>query len=723
MRLVMACGLMALTGLMAPAVAGAAAFNVTGTADGTGACAASNCPSLRSAVLASNAAGGTNTINVPAGNYTLTITPSGADDGTTGDLHITADVTITGAGAGAGGTTITGDGDRIFDISASTVTLSGLAVTGGSQPAGQEGGAIKETGASLTLTNDSFTGNTTSGADGSGGAVFMQSLVDGTLVVTGSSFVSNIASNVGTSGGGFGGAIMFQPNNNGTMTVTNSTFDSNTAQSGTHSQGGFGGGVMFEPGAVGSLTIAGSTFSSNVAAGATVPPTSQGGFGGGMMFQPGAAGSALSITNSTFTGNSAGGPSGFGGGIMYQPGTGSSATLTQVTIAGNSATNSGSAGGLDIEDSPMTIQNSIVSGNTVGSTASNCATSSGGSLALAGHNIELGSTCGFDINANPNLGALANNGGPTQTMALLAGSPAIDAASPTFCPATDQRGVLRPDQPGTACDIGAYEFVSPQPPPPPSPPVNTGRPVVSGTPEPGHKLACSTGAWTGNPTGFVFRWNRGSTAITGANAATYVVQILDEAQQLSCTVTASNAGGSAASTSASVLVALPGTLNCPKPNGRLSGTHLGPLALGLTRKHAEHMLRRRLAHTKGMDDFCLYAGWGIRVEYPSSKLLHRLSARDRHRISDRVVLALSSNPFYTFGGIGPGATLAAAQHKMRLGKKLHLGPNDWYFASGKQANLVLKVRNGIVYELGIADKRLSTGKQGELRLLQGFPSG
>src|SRR4051794_25901395 len=98
--------------------ASAAAFTVSGPGDNTNACTNTTCPSLRSAVLASNAAGGTNTISVPAGQYTLTRTPTGTDDGRSGDLHITSNVTITGAGAKPGGTTITGDGDRIFDISA-----------------------------------------------------------------------------------------------------------------------------------------------------------------------------------------------------------------------------------------------------------------------------------------------------------------------------------------------------------------------------------------------------------------------------------------------------------------------------------------------------------------------------------------------------------------------------------------------------------------------------
>jgi hypothetical protein len=719
-RPALTCALIVIAVLVVPggvAAASAAVFSVTGASDGLGACTGSSCPTLRSAVLAANAAGGTNTINVPAGSYKLTRTPSGPDDGTTGDLHITANVTIAGAGAGAGGTTLIGDGDRVFDISANAVTLSGLAVTGGGQQ--NAGGAVKDTGSSLTLAGDAFTSNTTTGFGGFGGAIFMQSPTDGTLIVTGSSFASNVATNSGGSGGGFGGAIAFEPNNNGTMTIANSTFDSNTAQSGTTSGGGFGGGVMFEPGNAGTATITGTTFSSNAAAGSS----GQGGFGGGIMFQPGSAPSALDVTNSTFNGNSAGGASGFGGAIMFQPGAGSSATLTHLTIVGNSATNSGSAGGIDIEDSPATIRNSIISGNTVGSAVRNCAATSGGSLAPGGHNIELGTTCGFDINANPNLAALGANGGPTRTMALQAGSPAIDAAAPAFCPATDQRGFARPDQPATACDIGAFEFTVPTVPPPAPPPANITPPAVTGNPEPGSNLRCSTGTWTGSPTRYAFRWRRGTTTLAGAGAALYTVQILDEAQRLSCTVTASNAGGSASSTSMAVLVAVPGTLRCPKPSGRMYGLQLGPLALGFTRAYARHALRRFHVRKNDMDDFCLYAGWGIRVGYPSSKLLRALTAPDRRRVRGRIVLALTDNPFYGLDGIKPGLTLAAAKRKLHLGKKLHLGQNDWYFAPGKRANLVLKVRYGVIDELGLADRRLSTGRRAQLRLLLGYPGG
>ena len=81
------------------------------------------------------------------------------------------------------------------------------------------------------------------------------------------------------------------------------------------------------------------------------------------------------------------------------------------------------------------------------------------------HTIELDErvACKFvesdQIVASPELGPLADNGGPTQTQALLPGSPAIDSADDSACPATDQRGVSRPQ--GASCDVGAYEAEAP----------------------------------------------------------------------------------------------------------------------------------------------------------------------------------------------------------------------------------------------------------------------
>jgi len=103
------------------------------------------------------------------------------------------------------------------------------------------------------------------------------------------------------------------------------------------------------------------------------------------------------------------------------------------------------------------------------STGGNCA----GSIASNGYNLSSDESCSFtnkgDLNnVDPMLGLLQNNGGPTQTMALPSGSPAIDAGNPTGCAdgqghplATDQRGLPRPDKEDSAgCDMGAYESQS-----------------------------------------------------------------------------------------------------------------------------------------------------------------------------------------------------------------------------------------------------------------------
>ena len=110
------------------------------------------------------------------------------------------------------------------------------------------------------------------------------------------------------------------------------------------------------------------------------------------------------------------------------------------------------------------LQNSIVANNRTGG---NCA---GTAVISNGYNLSSDGTCNFngagDLNStNPKLGKLVNNGGPTKTRALLAGSPAIDAGNPAGCTdgngnvfSTDQRGFQRPDPDDTGgCDMGAYE--------------------------------------------------------------------------------------------------------------------------------------------------------------------------------------------------------------------------------------------------------------------------
>ena len=174
-------------------------------------------------------------------------------------------------------------------------------------------------------------------------------------------------------------------------------------------------------------------------------------------------------------------------------------------------------------------------------------------------------------------------------------------------------------------------------------------------------------------------------------------------------------------TSAGIIVAEPGTLRCPQPSGRLTGLKVGPLSLGLARSRARHILTRYQVTANDFDNFCLYGGWGIRVGYPAASVLRGLPPTERSHVSDRIVLALTANPFYALDGVRPGATLAAAAKRLHVGGSFHIGLNYWYLAPGAAARAVLKVRFGIVQEVGIANSRLSQGSRtAQRRFLASF---
>jgi hypothetical protein len=254
----------------------------------------------------------------------------------------------------------------------------------------------------------------------------------------------------------------------------------------------------------------------------------------------------------------------------------------------------------------------------------------------------------------------------------------------------------------------------------PAAPVNISAPQISGTPEPGDRLACSTGSWSGTPTAFGYTWSRNGSPISGATGSSYTVQIADEAQTLTCTVSATNAAGSAAKTSSGIVVSIPGTLSCPQPSGSIHAATLGPLTLGLTRTAARKRLHRFAVTANNFDNFCLFAGWGIRVGYPSVHLLAQLPGAQRGKLASRVVLALTANPFYALEGARPGFTLASVAKRLHVGKPIQIGVNSWYVAPGAAAMGVLKVRGGVIQEVGIADRRLTLTRRQQQAFLASF---
>ena len=274
------------------------------------------------------------------------------------------------------------------------------------------------------------------------GARTATTIIDGggvNIVVTVSSAnahvnISNVTVRNGS--GRPGGGIY----NNGILTINQCEVSGNTAR-GTPS-GGLGGGIHNG----GTLTVNNSTITENQVSGVFGA-----GFGGGI----GNSGT-VTVNNSTISGNTS---SGWGGGIGNL---GGDVSINNSTVAGNKEIYS--YGGIANYSGTITLQNSITSNNSPG----NCYTRT--AISSKGYNLSSDTTCNFSSpgdlnNIDPALGPLQNNGGPTDTMALTSGSPAIDAGSPNGCTDSkghllkkDQRGKPRPDKEDTGgCDMGAYE--------------------------------------------------------------------------------------------------------------------------------------------------------------------------------------------------------------------------------------------------------------------------
>ncbi len=247
----------------------------------------------------------------------------------------------------------------------------------------------------------------------------------------------------GSAASGDGGGIT----DAGTLTVTDSSISRNSLGP----KGGDGGGVATPSGS--SLTLVRSLVFNNLA------------YNGGGIEN----GGALSVVDSTIADNHAGdstpGDNGDGGGLDW--GNPAHTSVSYSTIVGNDCWN-GSGCGAGI-NGQADVSNSILAGNTESQAAGPSVPGSCGNGAAhvvdQGHNVDdVDTNCNLtdptsQPNVKPKLGPLANNGGPTDSFAVLLGSPAINKGDIAACFATDQRGLARPR--GGACDIGAFEFARP----------------------------------------------------------------------------------------------------------------------------------------------------------------------------------------------------------------------------------------------------------------------
>jgi len=275
---------------------------------------------------------------------------------------------------------------------------------------------VVKSGVSLTLSHLTVSwGNDTS--SNGGGAVYSDG---GHVTITNSMITDNEAAFAG------GGVMVY----NGSLTVDASTFSSDSAS--------IGGGIAAY---AASVAVSNSTFGANFATRSQVAD----GSGAGIY----AEGSQVTVSNSSFATNDA---DGSGGAIV---GDNSTVILTNCTFSRNSAADDGNALARSGSGS-MTLKNTIVAHPVYGANCSGTMTDGGG-------NLSYPDTSCPGINRNPLLQNLNHNGGPTFTMLLGRGSPAIDTANDATCAAPpinnlDQRGVKRPQ--GAHCDIGAVEQMS-----------------------------------------------------------------------------------------------------------------------------------------------------------------------------------------------------------------------------------------------------------------------
>jgi predicted outer membrane repeat protein len=379
--------------------------------------------SLREAVRYAELNPGPDTITFATGlnGQTITLSQGWTDSSDDTALRIYGDVTLDG------GNQITlaiasGAKRRHILSGGGTFTLRNLTLRDGDLSGVQSGGALIAFGSTF-ISNVRFTNNRAS----SGGAL---TIINGaTVQIDGSQFDANTSTNeagaIFLDGGasltlndstlngnnaGNGGAV----NSAGTFTVRRSTFAGNTS--------GFNGGALR---LFGTATISDSTISGNSAVN-----------GGGGLISHG----STTLTNVTIANNS----SLDAGGAQFFEGT---ASLRNVTVARNTATRSG--GGMAVNFADVTLTSSMVAGNA--GVDQNDYWGAAPNAASAGNLLNLSASAA-------RIGTLANNGGPTQTIELLPGSPAINAGVAIAGVTTDQRGTARPQ--GGAVDVGAYERVA-----------------------------------------------------------------------------------------------------------------------------------------------------------------------------------------------------------------------------------------------------------------------
>ena len=426
---------------------------------------------LRAAVETANKMGSPVVIQLAAATYHLTI-PSDIKNitGRKGALQLDGDITI--SGQGSGNTTIMADkaaNDRVMRIgrgSTNGCTTQGGAPTSNAKPCPKTSPSNSVDLVGLTITGgvtqapSSATGDSLDWAAGGG----IEDVSIGTVTLDDVVVTANKAVECGSTEGCFflgsrgGGVSVNLPLNSsfgataGHLVVVDSAITNNSAD--------FGGGGLQN---LGTATVTNSTISGNSVTDTASQNVGIESYNGGAILNGGSEVlPVLNLTNVTISGNTS---LQGGGGLASQF---SVVSLQNVTFDGNSAIDGANIYAADTTTKgakrpigSIRVNNTIV-GSAIG--GSSCFTEGQNEIKSFGWNLDKAHSCGFtnsgdqqDV-ASPGLDTgLKANGGLTETIALLKGSPAIDKAELGTCPSTDQRHVSRPQ--GAGCDIGAYEYV------------------------------------------------------------------------------------------------------------------------------------------------------------------------------------------------------------------------------------------------------------------------
>jgi hypothetical protein len=388
---------------------------------------------------------------------------------TSGELLVDKSVTI--SGPGADNLAVNGNAkSRVFYIGPGvTVSISDLTITNGNASGGGfpdfDGGGIYNDHAILTLTSCAISSNF---AQDGGGGIFSDGIKGSATLLISNTVISNNSTS-------YGGGIWNVGVQGGTATleISDSTLSGNTASIGAAVYNiGHGGDTTVD--------IRNSTLSGNSS-----------GNGGGIYSTAYDEGTAiLEVSNSTLSGNSAS----FGGGIFND--LAATLIIKDSTFSDNSADLGG--GGIENTGATVSIGNTALKTGALGANIHNVF----GTVTSFGYNLSNDDGGGFligpgdQINTDPLLGPLQDNGGPTFTHALLPDSPAIDAGDPSFTPPPffDQRGPGFDRIVNNRLDIGSFEMQVTGPTPTPTPSV-TPTPTPTTTPS-----ATPTATPRANPT-------------------------------------------------------------------------------------------------------------------------------------------------------------------------------------------------------------------------------